>query len=137
MRFVAAVVLVLGLLSVDSGLTLMGSPFSVTNMMEAARSEPQPAVVPVSSDGMILLNALNNGYSPRQLRAPANRALTLNVVTEGVYSCSRAFVIPSLGVETLLPASGVVPIAIPPQPPGTVMQFTCSMGMYTGVIFFE
>ncbi len=137
MRFVALVVLVLGLLSVDSGLTLMGSPLSVTNIIEAAGSSPQPAVVPVGSDGVVLLSARSDGYYPRQLHVPANRTLTLNVVTDGVYSCVRGFVIPALRVEQLLPASGVVPITIPPQAPGTVMPFSCSMGMYTGQIVFD
>jgi sulfite exporter TauE/SafE len=137
MRFVALVVLALGLLSVDSGLTLIGSPLSVTRMLEAARSRPEPLTAPVGADGILLLTALNDGYSPRQLRAPAGRDLTLNVVTDGVYSCSRGFVIPPLGVERLLPARGVVPIAIPAQPAGTVIPFSCSMGMYTGVIVFD
>jgi sulfite exporter TauE/SafE len=137
MRFVAVVVLVLGLFSVDSGLTLMGSPLSVTNMIERAQMQPQVVQAPVGADGVILLSALNNGYSPRQLHAPAGRDLTLNVVTDGVYSCSRGFVIPALGVEKLLPASGTVPIAIPAQAPGTVMAFSCSMGMYTGQIVFD
>jgi sulfite exporter TauE/SafE len=137
MRFVAVIMLVLGLLSVDSGLTLMGSPLSVTNMLEAARANSQPVVVPVGADGVILLTAQNNGYSPRQLHVPADRALTLNVVTNGVYSCARGLVIPALNVEQLLPATGTVPIAIPPQSRGTVMPFSCSMGMYTGQIVFD
>jgi sulfite exporter TauE/SafE len=137
MRFVAVVVLVLGLLSVDSGLTLSGSPLSVTNLIEARRSESQPAAVPLGADGTLTLTALNSGYWPQQLHAPAGRALTLNVVTDGVYSCSRGFVIPALNVEKLLPARGVVPISIPAQAPGTVMAFSCSMGMYTGAIVFD
>ena len=71
------------------------------------------------------------------LHAPADTALTLNLVTENTFSCSRAFVIPVLNEEVLLPATGIVQIQIPPQSAGTEMQFTCSMGMYTGVIVFD
>ncbi len=47
MRFVAAVLLVLGLISVNSGLTLMGSPLSLTNMIETAKaSQPVAASDP-------------------------------------------------------------------------------------------
>ncbi len=140
MRFVAVVMLVLGLVSVNSGLTLIGSPLSVTNMLASIRTA-QPQVVSSSlpqSDGTTLyLAAANGGYSPRVLSARANTAITLNIVTNQTYSCARDFVIPSLGIEQLLPGSGTVPLNIPAQPAGTVMRFSCSMGMYTGEIRFD
>jgi len=140
MRFVAVAILVLGLFSVNSGLTLMGSPLSVTNMIQSARAaQPELASVPIpQSDGVTLyLSAGNSGYSPRVLHARADTPITLNMVTNRTYSCSRAFVIPALGVEKLLPESGTVTISIPAQSSGTVMPFTCSMGMYTGEIVFD
>ncbi len=148
MRFVAVVVLVLGLISIDTGLNLAGSPFSISRLLQgsgqpAAASTLPPAEgtpdenLPVDTDKALILSAGNSGYSPRLLSAPAGTDLVLNVVTENTFSCARAFVIPSLGVEVLLPETGTVPIDIPAQPAGTVMQFTCSMGMYTGQIVFD
>jgi sulfite exporter TauE/SafE len=145
MRFVAVTVLVLGLLSINSGLNLAGwSPFdSGLAKQQADSGVPLPlADVTISTpvtpaDNMLTLNAENNGYSPRVLHAPANAQLTLNLVTKNTFSCSRAFVIPALNQEVLLPATGTVPIDIPPQAAGSQMQFTCSMGMYTGVIVFD
>jgi plastocyanin domain-containing protein len=61
----------------------------------------------------------------------------LNLVTNKTYSCSRDFVIPDLNYYQLLPDTGTVQVEIPPQPAGTRMKFTCSMGMYTGTIVFE
>jgi len=40
-------------------------------------------------------------------------------------------------LEKLLLESGTESIPIPAQPSGTVMAFTCSMGMYTGEIVFD
>jgi uncharacterized protein len=140
MRFVAVVLLVLGLVSVNSGLTLMGSPFSVTNMIQAAKAaQPELASVALPpSDGVTLyLSAGNSGYAPRVLHARADTAITLNLVTNQTYSCSRSFVIPALGVEKLLPSSGTETISIPSQAAGTIMRFSCSMGMYTGEIVFD
>ena len=140
MRFVAVVLLVLGLVSINSGLTLMGSPFSVTNMIEAAKAaQPDLASAPVpQSDGVTLyVSAGNSGYSPRVLHARADTPITLNVVTNQTYSCSRSFVIPALGEEKLLPSSGTESISIPAQSAGTIMRFSCSMGMYTGEIVFD
>ncbi|MEZ0395704.1 MAG: sulfite exporter TauE/SafE family protein [Anaerolineales bacterium] len=145
MRFVAVVVLVLGLVSVNNGLTLVGSPLSVTVMLENAKARAAQAEqaalssipLPLSDGVTLYLAAQNNGYSPRLIHARANTPVTLNVVTDRTYSCSRAFVIPALGVERLLPETGTVTISIPAQPAGTVMLFTCSMGMYTGQIVFD
>jgi plastocyanin domain-containing protein len=116
----------------------MGSPYSVTNLT-ASMNQPSPVAesLPPSSDGTLTLAATNRGYSPVRLRAKAGQALTLNLVTKSTYSCARDFVIPDLGVEELLPENGTVPISIPPQKAGTILRFTCSMGMYTGQIVFE
>jgi len=139
MRLVAVVVLVLGLVSVDSGFTLLGLP-SFMNWTQSlmAGSQTGPAIpVAGQTDGVLLLNATNDGYSPRILHAPSGISLKLNMVTKETYSCARGFVIPALNVEKLLPANGSVLIDIPAQASGSVLQFTCSMGMYTGQIVFD
>ncbi len=138
MRLVAVVILILGFISIDSGATLMGFRYSVTNLVsDSFQTAPQPVSSLNQLPGTLTLQAENDGYFPRKLAAPAGVPVTLNVVTDKTYSCARAFVIPDLGVETLLPESGTVPIQIPPQKPGYQMFFTCSMGMYTGVIVFQ
>lgn len=181
LRFVAVVVLILGLVTVESGLNLLGSPVSFANLTarlrpaaEAApiaapaatrispaatqlipptamtgvpKALPTPAGIPpavaVPSTGpidvmpVLELRVLGNGYSPRVLRAPANRTVSLNLVTNKTYSCARDFVIPALKYHQLLPETGRVTVAIPPQKPGAILRFTCSMGMYTGQIIFE
>jgi sulfite exporter TauE/SafE len=141
LRFVAVVLLVLGLVSVNSGLTLMGSPLSVTNMLQSVRTAKTALAtsdqVPESDGVNLYLSAGNNGYAPSVLHAQADLPISLNLVTNQTYSCARSFVIPSLGVEKLLPSSGTETISIPAQTPGTVMRFSCSMGMYTGEIVFD
>ena len=141
MRFVAVTLLVLGLVSVNSGLTLMGSPLSVTNMIQAVKAaQPVAAAdpsLPQSSTTTLYLSAGNGGYSPQVLHAQASSPITLNLVTNQTYSCVRSFVIPSLGVEKLLATSGTAVLSIPAQVAGTIMRFSCSMGMYTGEIVFD
>jgi len=143
MRFVAVAVLILGLVTLDGGLNVMGSPLSFQNLSRnlipsnsvsaAEAASPQA----VASDGQLTLQVQNKGYFPQTLKASANTALTLNLVTNKTYSCARDFVIPSLDVYQLLPDTGTVQVSIPAQPSGTRMFFTCSMGMYTGMIVFE
>ena len=144
MRFVAVVVLILGLVTLDGGLNLMGSPFSLQNMTRnwfvpqaeanASADVPQPVA---AADGELVLNVENNGYFPAILKAPAGKDLTLNLVTKDTYSCARDFVIPDLNYYELLPDTGTVQVSIPAQEAGSTLFFTCSMGMYTGQIVFE
>lgn len=142
MRFVAVVVLLLGLFTFDSGLNLVGSPFSLQNMTKAWFAPGTDAYAQADSpqsfaDGELVLNVKNNGYSPGILRAPAGKDLTLNLVTNKTYSCARDFVIPALNYYQLLPDTGTVQVNIPAQEAGSTLFFTCSMGMYTGQIVFE
>jgi sulfite exporter TauE/SafE len=143
MRFVAVVVLILGLVTMNSGLNLIGSPLSFQNLTRGllpsnsgsapVAESPQPS----AADGSIILNVKNNGYFPQTLSAPADTVFTLNLVTNKTYSCARDFIIPDLNFYQLLPETGTVQVNIPAQPAGTKLFFTCSMGMYTGQIVFE
>ncbi len=138
-RVVAVVLLVLGLLSIDTGLNLLGSPYSITKLLQT-NTQPQVAeVVPgdATSANVITLNVVNSGYQPSVLQAPANTELTLNLVTKRTTSCSRAFLIPELNISELLKETGTQSVTIPPQPAGKKIAFTCSMGMYTGEIVFN
>lgn len=164
MRFVAVVVLVLGLMTIESGLNLIGSPVSFAALTRGmfAQAQPAPAVeavpveqpapadpaapaqpapaateAPVQAAESLVLAVKNDGYFPNQLNARANAPISLNLVTQDTRSCARDFVIPALKFYQLLPSTGSVPVEIPPQPAGTVMRFTCSMGMYTGEILFQ
>lgn len=163
LRFVAIVVLILGLVTVESGLNVLGSPISFASLARSLRPAPasvaspsaanpeatsaspalrfHPTPAPLGASGqaarVIELQVVNDGYVPDVLRAPANQEVSLDLVTDKTYSCARDFVIPALKVYQLLPETGRVTVTIPPQKPGTVMRFTCSMGMYTGQILFE
>ncbi len=173
MRIVAVVVLALGLISVDAGLTLAGFPYSVTNLRMSAGgslavvqpSQPQavpaqpaardPAAVQrpgassgssgiaamvgpaITSSGILTITVKSDGYHPTLARAAANQPLRLAMVTNQTYSCARSLVVPSLKIEKVLPATGAFYIDIPPQAPGSKLFYSCSMGMYSGVIVFD
>lgn len=141
LRFVAVVVLVLGLLSLNNGLNLIGSPLSLNNLTRGLfpAVESSTNLSPGSSTeaGVLQLKVANNGYFPALLHAKSNQSLSLQLVTDKTFSCARDFVIPVLKYYRLLPATGRISVTIPPQKPGTIMRFTCSMGMYTGQIVFD
>jgi sulfite exporter TauE/SafE len=157
---VAVVVLGLGLYSINSGLVLVGSPVSATAVMQQMRWSQQAAVaapaagpasnvsVPAGTDPLpaapaasgaqrVVINVENSGYSPDLISLPAGQPIELHLVTNQTRSCSRAFVIPDLGVQELLPETGDVVVNLPAQKAGTTVPFMCSMGMYTGAFQFK
>jgi uncharacterized protein len=147
MTFVAITVLVFGFITINSALNLMGSPMSYENITRRifAVDEPLASSAPTgltsravesTESGMLELSVENGGYFPQTLYAKAGSALTLALITQNTRSCARDFVIPALKFYTLLPETGQELVEIPPQQPGTIMRFTCSMGMYTGQIQF-
>jgi hypothetical protein len=140
MRFVAVVVLILGLVTFDGGLNLLGSPLSFQNLTRSlfpsSEGSAPVAQVPVA-EGDVVLYVQNEGYFPQTVSAPAGKDFTLNLVTDKTYSCARDFVIPDLDFYELLPDTGTVKVNIPAQEKGSTMFFTCSMGMYTGRIVFQ
>jgi hypothetical protein len=143
MRFVAAVVLILGLVTINGGLNVLGSPLSfqnlTRNLLPSNNGSASLAQAQGSSftEGDVVLYVQNEGYFPQTISAPARKAFTLNLVTNKTYSCSRDFVIPGLNFYQLLPDTGTVQVNIPAQEKGNKLFFTCSMGMYTGQIVFE
>jgi plastocyanin domain-containing protein len=77
------------------------------------------------------------GYNPREITAKAGVPTILRMKTSGTFDCSSAFVIPSLGVQKMLPATGVTDFEIPAQTSGSTIHGTCGMGMYRLQINFQ
>jgi sulfite exporter TauE/SafE len=135
-RIVAVALLVLGILAFDTGLNLLSSPYLLTRLAGSLTGNDQSVAETLPSN-TLTVQALNNGYKPRTLHAPAGETVTLNILTDNTRSCSRAFLIPDLDYGVILKATGSEVVEIPAQQPGTVVPFTCSMGMYTGKIIFD
>jgi len=142
-RFVALALLILGFITLDGGLNLIGSSLSLQNLARnlipsnnisaSAANSPQSSI---SGDELVLY-VENSGYFPSTLKAPAGKDLKLNLVTDGTYSCALDFLIPALDFYQMLSPVGTFQVSIPAQEKGSTLYFTCSMGMYTGQIVFE
>ncbi len=145
LRVAGVVVLILGLVSIEGGLNLMGSPYSFSNLLnsaavsiaEASGNYQDVAAAVPDANGAITIQASNSGYSPNLIKAPTGKAVSLTVVTSGTTGCTRGFVIPSIGFQQNLPATGQVTISIPASAAKGNLRYTCSMGMYSGYFEFS
>lgn len=148
LKGVAVVMLLIGLFTINTGLNLMGSPFSVENLLQATTRSAQAATtqeaaaptqaVPTQAATQILtIHVKNTGYQPATLHAKGGVPIQLKLVSQNTQSCSLAFVIPSLGIEKVLKPTGIETLTIPAQKAGSTLRYSCSMGMYTGKIVFD
>jgi sulfite exporter TauE/SafE len=134
-RIVAVTMLILGLVSFDSGLNLVGSPFSFSGLIAGLTSSSN--LTAGGNSGVYAVQVTENGYSPTVLHLPANRPVNLTWVTENTQTCARSVVIPGLDYHQILPPTGRIELKIPAQTKGTVLRYTCSMGMYPSQFVFD
>ncbi|MFZ3069665.1 MAG: sulfite exporter TauE/SafE family protein [Anaerolineaceae bacterium] len=161
-RFAAIVILVLAVITIDSGLTLAGSPVSLTRWTSKVIPQSSEAAafnsgqelkvygpsapdlteggyVPTAevNENLITINVENSGYYPNEVHAKAGIPIKLRLITENVQSCSRSFIISKLGIQQILESTGEAVIEIPAQVKGAQINYSCSMGMYSGAIIFD
>lgn len=130
------VVVALGLYTLDGGLELAGSPLAASRVVQAfdtAEPADTSAVTTTAGGQQIVVTARTGSYSPGEIRVRAGVPTTLVVRSDDAQGCVRSFLIPSRGIEEILPASGETTIALGVLEPGTV-RYSCGMGMYTGTI---
>jgi sulfite exporter TauE/SafE len=144
-KVAAILIILLGLVSLEGGLNLAGSPISYAQFKNAivsykpdvgpkAIETTEPTTQTPATGNVVNITADSyNGYQPEETVAKAGEPITLAISSKNLYSCASAFVIPKLGIQKSLPANGTTTIDIPAQTAGT-LSYTCTMGMYRGSI---
>ena len=127
-KFAGLIVIVLGVLNISYGYNLTGI---VLNLPSTPKLEE---VSGVFEDGkqVVKITQFGNGYSPNRVTVKVNIPVKLLVNATNLYSCSASFLIPKFNIFTSL-QEGINVIEFTPTNTGPI-KFSCSMGMYTGVI---
>lgn len=118
----AGLILFLGLTSINGSLIALG--FRRVQVKSSG---------PVSPSQTAEITVTASGYSPDYIRVRVGSPVTIKLVGVSNFSCASAFRIPSEGISVNLAPNQTRTITFTPQKPGLI-QFTCSMGMYSGVI---
>lgn len=121
--------------TLDDNAQASAAPLFATASPAAAAGVGTAGSVQPSTEGVqtLQLDVKSTSYAPGRLEARAGQPIRLELATKNTNGCTRAFTIPSLGVQKILPATGTTVIDLPAQKAGTI-RFTCSMGMYSGSI---
>ncbi len=138
LKLAAIVVIYLGITSVNGALVAGGSPITLQALAGMIQTNSQPkqteklySEVPTSQTVQIDVTA--RGYSPNYIKVKKDLPVTMTLVGKVAYSCASAFRIPSLGIGKNLQANETYKVTFTPKEVGKI-AFTCSMGMYSGVI---
>jgi len=138
LKIAAVAVIYLGVTSMRGALVAGGSPLTLQSITESFQIRLQPKneeklynEVPTSQTAEIIVAA--NGYSPNYIRVKKGSPVALKLTSKDAYSCASAFRIPSLGISKNLQANETQTITFTPETAGNI-AFSCSMGMYQGVI---
>lgn len=112
------------LLGVTAGIGVDAGPAVQSTLLDdAERGSLQAATIHVTKDA----------YEPDVIRLQAGVPTRLSVVSDNNTGCTRAFTIPTLGIDIVLPVTGVKTLELPAIEAGQVV-FTCGMGMFSGVL---
>lgn len=77
---------------------------------------------------------LSNSYSPNSISVKAGTEVNLTLKNTSGAGCIQSFVIPSLGIQKIVPVGRTEQIAFTAPARKGVITFMCGMGMYRGVI---
>lgn len=127
-KFVGVVVIVLGIINMRAGINLTG--FTFPNLIYF----PDNSVAAELVDGVqvIKMRQLPNGYSPNEFTVKAGIPVKWEIESETQYTCASYIVMPAMKISKALKVGNNI-INFTPEKTGR-LGFSCSMGMYTGVI---
>lgn len=139
MMVVAAVfIAILGLVMLNRGLMLVGSPVTAQSIRQMVVGSPavQPGAEPqyaVDADGVAVVEiAIENvRFVPQVVSIPADRPVRLVVDRREDNSCSDQLAVPQLGVLVDLKPFATTTVDLPATKAGTY-TLTCGMGMMSG-----
>lgn len=132
LKLAAFAVLYLGATSINGAFTAAGSPLPIPFLTKNLSSSKM-ATSNISGVQNVDISITSRGYNPDYIKVRKNQPVRLNLKSTDAYSCAAAFRIPSLGIAKNLQPNGSEAVEFTPTAAGNIL-FTCSMGMYTGII---
>lgn len=133
----SALIIVLGIISINNGQNLRGSFFTIQNFAstfsEAVGGGTVKNKLGNQNNGYqeATVNISTSGYTSDTNSLKVNVPVKLTLVTNNTLSCARAFTIPSQNISIVMPVTGTKTIEFTPTNIGRLV-YVCSMGMYTG-----
>lgn len=135
----AGVVAIFAVLSINGGMGLRGSFYTLQNLSAIAMMDPSEIaqrgkhVAEVDNRGVqnVTIEVTDRGYRASATTLKKNVPVRLTLAANGAKGCARAFTIPDLNISKVLQENDREVIEFTPKREGR-LAFACSMGMFTG-----
>ncbi len=124
-KVAAVAIILLALFNLKGALVLSGSTINLSDN-QSSMSEN------VSTEPTIQIGL--NGYTPNVISVPVGANIKLRLINNDSYSCAQSFTIPKLGIQSVVPPGEESVIEFTAPTKKGKIAFSCSMGMYRGVI---
>ncbi len=131
LKLAAILVLYLGVVSTNGALVVAGLPYIQIDLSGGNSQTEIAQNLPVTQNAEIDISS--SGYSPNYIRVKNGVPVNLTLKSKAAFSCASAFRIPSLGISKNLAPNDTQLLTFTPTKVGKI-PFTCSMGMYRGII---
>jgi sulfite exporter TauE/SafE len=140
LRIAAYALILMAVYSLNGALVVLNSPVTVQKLVQPVtyffsdeRFSDAPTALVQDGVQQVLIAVSNHGYNPSYVKVKAGQPVQLTLATKETYSCAVAFRFPEFGISTFLNANDTQSFTFTPIKPGKY-TYTCSMGMYTGVM---
>jgi sulfite exporter TauE/SafE len=137
MAVAAIVIMIVGLVMLNRGAMLVGSPVTYETIKQYALGGPSTSAAntkfATGKDGVteVKLTVSGSQFTPQALSIPAGKPVHLIVTRTDENPCSAQLAVPQLGVLQNLKGKGTTPVDIPAAKAGSY-TLTCGMGMLSG-----
>lgn len=140
LKIAAYALIAMSLYGLNGIFQVMDWPLSVQKIYATAQrlqqyenGQPKDQITIVNGVQPVTINVTNAGYSPRYFQVKAGIPVNLTLATKNTYSCATAFTMRAFSIFEMLQPNGSKTIAFTPTKKGRY-TYTCSMGMYSGVM---
>lgn len=144
LRVAAFALILMALYGINGVVTVLDLPFSMQRIGQAISSIGEPpdlyanqntGNIAQTENGkqQVKIFITNRGYSPPQLWVKAGTPVELTLQSNDTYSCATSFTLKKFNIFEQLEPSDQKTLAFTPTEKGDFV-YSCSMGMYTGVL---
>lgn len=131
LKLAAVLLIYLAVTSIYGAMVALGFNLSFSSGAKAATGEKLYSSRQDLQNIEIFITS--SGYSPNYVTVKEGQPVVIRLTSKDAFSCASAFRIPSLGISRNLQPNETTTISFTPTGKGRI-PFSCSMGMYRGVI---
>jgi len=140
-KIAATVLILLSIYGVNGVATVLDSPITLQKIFRPVQyffsderfAGARAGAAQVNGVQQVSIEVLNSGYNPKYVQVKAGVPVVLTLTSNKVYSCALSFVFAEFGIDTFLDSTDTKQFTFTPTKKGRY-TYSCSMGMYSGVM---